>query len=268
VGYATWARYLARDLEGTWQLGVATIGVLLIAIGALLSATNSGSSSSEVLTAIGTGVIGLVFLAMAARRAVAEQEAGTTTRSVVAPLLFAVFAGLVLVAVGSGLPTGVDNQGASVAAAILEAVGFGVIAGTIVVARGHRLIGSRSVVIALDGVAALVVAYIELAFVSGIVLGPDVTLTGIRTGFSIGFALEALAAALLGLAAWARTMELSTSAAGSGALPMPPPVPPPPPSVAAGPGAACPSCGTAVGADETACPQCGAPLSAGAAPDA
>jgi hypothetical protein len=207
---------LRRAWASAGEVGAAALGTLLIAVGLLINAasaeSSSGSSVSSVVGAVGIGTWALVAISRAARRSLAEHEAaerGMPLPRQAALWLFAA-AGLFVLAIGSGLTPDFISRGTGVAAGLTEAAGVTILLGTLAAARSQGSLPSRAGSVAFAGLVILVAAFSAAAFVSGVVFGADATLTGLRVGAAIVVAIEAIAVAVLGLAGWTRTHEITS----------------------------------------------------------
>lgn len=279
-----WELVLQRRAGEAAEVGVGAVGTLLIAVGGLVRAASPRSYvAADVLLAIGVGVWGLLVLSRAARRSLEEHEQ-VPGRPAQAPLWLGAAGGLLILAIGSGLPTSIDNRGLSVASGALEAVGIGIFAGALAIARSDRLLPTRPVPTVLVGLWVLTGAFLTGAIVAGVVFGSDFSFTGIRVGVSLATAFELAGVAILGYAAWVRVGELvrprphdavpaphgpvPTAEQPVGPYPGAPPPPPgaPDPTVPfrfppeAGPSRPCPACSSPVDATARFCSQCGTPL--------
>lgn len=259
VGSVGWSLVLRRQIGSLWQVAGGFVATLLLAIGALVAATSNGSQPADVLIAIGVGGWALASLAVAARWSLLEQQPSRSS-SRRSPYWLAASGALILVAVGAGIETAIDDVGSSLTSAVLLAVGLGCLLAVLVVARSGKLIGSASLDITLLGVALLAVSYVIAAVVAGVVFGPDVTLNGVRIGIPLGYAVAAIGSMTLSVGAWKRLTSLVVA----------PPLPPYPrygggpqpvhgqgPDVAGPPIRYCVRCGSLLGVGSQFCSQCG-----------
>jgi hypothetical protein len=207
-----WELVLQRAWEGVWEIVAGTLGTLIIAIGLLISAVFAQSSSaSNIVGAVGFGVWALLVLSRAARRSLAEQGAASDGRTAPprqAILWLVAASGILLLAIGFGFTPDISSKAIGIAAGCLEAVGVSVLLGALAAARTEGYLPSRAAPIALGGLVILAVAFASFAVVSGVVFGPNATLTGIRVGIPIAITIELIAVATLGFAAWTRVREL------------------------------------------------------------
>ena len=215
VAAAGWELVLQGRVSGAIEVGVAAVGTLLVAVGALIAAASTRSqTAADVVAAIGIAVWSFLVLSRAARRSLSEQnlEPG---RPAQAPIWLGAAMGLLILAVGAGLPTSINNRGQSVASGVLMAVGIGILAGALLVARSDRLLLTRPIPVLLLGLGILTVAFLADAIVAGIVFGPNGTLTGLRIGVSLATAIEAAGVIVLALAAWLRLGDLVRARGGT-----------------------------------------------------
>ena len=98
-----------------------------------------------------------------------------------------------------GFTSAAGSQGPGIAAGLLQAIGVGVLAGTVVAARSRQLLNSRPVPVVLAGLALLTLSFLAAAIVAGLALG---TLAALAIGLTVVTAIELAAFAALGLAAW------------------------------------------------------------------
>ena len=279
---AGWELVLKTLVGPAVEVGVAAAGTLLVAIGALVAAASPRSlTAPDVLTAVGIALWSFLVLSRAARQSIEEQQHLAPGRPAQAPVWLGAAMGLLILAVGSGLPTDIADRGSSVASGVLMAVGVGILAGALLVARSDRLLAGRPVPVMLAGLGIVTIGFLADAVVAGIVFGPSGTLTGLRVGVSLALAIQVVGVGALGVAAWLRVGELvlgstrtSTPPADPGTVAAPPPmVPPfgdltvstPTPTPTPPPPTSLSTPEPAPTAPETAvapCPACGAPTSA------
>jgi hypothetical protein len=271
VGLATWERIVA-DQQGvgpanaiTLELIGASVATLLLALGSLVSAASSGSSAGDTLSAVGIGLWGLLALSRAGRENLADRQAAGHRSGRQSALWLAVSAGVVLLAVGSGIAFDPSNQGSSMASGILSAVGVGVWATATAVARRHGLLRSSLVPRIVVALVLGAASYIAQAVLAGVVFGPNGTVTGLRIGGAILLALLGLSLGCFGSAAWVRVVELLAAVgpdapvltvdAPSDRAPLDPTPPPAPASF-------CAQCGSPLTERARYCWSCGAPVQA------
>lgn len=216
VAAASWELVLAKLTSDAAEIGVAAAGTLLIAVGTLVSAiSDSSQQTADIIGAIGVGVWGFLLVSRAARRSLAEHEAGAGT-SRQASLWLTAGVGVLMLAVGSGLVVSPDNQGVSIAAGVITAIGFVILASAIALARNGGLLAGAVLAVVLSGLGLLAAAYVAVAITAGVVFTRSGTLTGLRVGTCIALFIEILGVLALGYAAWLRTADLVR--AGSGTL--------------------------------------------------
>ena len=210
---AGWQLAVHGAWEGTWEVAAGALGVLLIAIGLLvLAITPSSRPAANVVGAVGIGVWAVLLVSRAARRSLAEERVrslGGAEPQHQAVLWLAAATGLLLVAIGYSLSPGLSGQGVGITSGVLQAVGIGAVLAAVAAAPPLRRLLSRSVPIVLAGLATLTAAFVAFAIVAGLVLGPNLSLTGLRVGYSIAIGIELLAVGALGVAAWQRVRELA-----------------------------------------------------------
>jgi hypothetical protein len=212
AGVACWEQVQRRNWQGAGAAAVLAVGALLVAIGWLVAATSSTTTSTpETLLAVGIGIWALLALGMAALRSLAEQQTASTAGPDwprYADLWLAAAAALLILAIGSGFTLDVTDQGTGITAGALHAFGAAGVGAAIAVARTRGLLASRPSVVALTGLGLLAATGIAVAVMAGVAFEPDATLLGIRIGISVAIAVELAAAAALGIAAWIRVREL------------------------------------------------------------
>ncbi len=211
VSAAAWELVLAKRNAEVPEVAGAAVATLFIAIGSLVNASSSsGSQTANVLGAIGVGGWGALCLIRAARRSLAEQH-GAVDSTRQASIWLTAAVGLFVLAIGSGLVTSIDNQGVSVAAGVIQTLGILILAASLAIARNQRFLISRPMPAVLAGLGLVAASFLTQAITAGVVYGPGGTISGLRVGLSIAYALQMLGAAALGYAAWLRTAELITS---------------------------------------------------------
>ncbi|HEX9034757.1 MAG TPA: hypothetical protein VF834_23170 [Streptosporangiaceae bacterium] len=207
---AGWELVLGKSWVDAAEAGAVALGALLLAIGLLVRAASSQASSpAHIVAAVGVGCWSLLVLIRAARRSLGEEQARAAGASVPhqAVLWLVSAGGLLLFAVGSGFALDVASSATGIASGVLEAAGAALVLGTAAAARAQGFLSSRAMPAVLAGLALLTATGIAVALVSGIALGPDATLTGLRVGISVSVTVELLAVAALGIAAWLRLGE-------------------------------------------------------------
>lgn len=166
-------------------------GVLLVTIGLLVTAAHGRTNEATgIIGAFGFVLLGLL-LVWRSNSSLPEMVAGVAT------LVFSV--GYAMVA------TATSTQG-QVAAGLLEAAAAAATAAAIVAARPREYLWTgagrvpflRPVV---GGLLLLTVAFVIAAIVSGVVYSGNATLTDIRVGPAIAYALEGVGIAMFGWAA-------------------------------------------------------------------
>lgn len=269
-----------------WEVAGAAVATLLIAVGALVNASSSSSTSAaNIIGAVGVGGWALLVFSRAARPPSTAPQGAVAANSE-ASLWLGASAGLLLLAVGSGFNVDITNQGIGVASGLIEALGVGTLTLVLATARNRRLLATRPVPTAIGGLGIVTLFFLGTAVVAGIVFGPNPSLTGLRVGIALVTTLEFIGVGVLGLAAWTRVNEIvvPAGAPGYGVLPTPPapfaPAPPAPTPPAPGmpsPGApppgpefaaptvtpspaTCANCGAQVPYGSNVCQQCGTVL--------
>jgi len=213
LGTSMWSTVLDRKWEATAELGAGITGVILIAVGFLVTAVTANLSTARIIAAIGFGILALLVLVRAARCSLAEQDVSVQPRQAV--LWLGAAAALTFIAVGTSLSATTTDKGLGIAESIILAVGVGALACTLVAAsvRGFQIAGA-----VIAGLILLVVTEIGSAVVAGMVYGPDVMTNwlngalGLRIGPSIVDGVYALGLLVLALAAWTQVHRLATSA--------------------------------------------------------
>jgi len=225
---AGWDAIVRSEWVAGAEIGAAALGTLLLAIGLLASAASNGSSSAgPVAGAVGIGIWALLVLSRAARASLAEQGPGHAARATVpgsqgsqgggggggghgggarqADLWLAAAVGLFVLAIGYGFTSAAGSRGPGIAAGLLQAIGTGVLAGSVASARSRGLLHSRPVPATLAGLALFAVSFLAAAIVAGLAFG---TLTALGAGLATVTAIELAAVVALGVAAWTRVREL------------------------------------------------------------
>lgn len=208
-------------LRSAWAAGAETaaaaIATLLLTIGlAALAASNGSNPAAAVTGAVGIGVWALLVLSRAARASLAEQGpapgAARAAQSDIpagrghqADLWLAAAIGLFVLAIGYGFTSAADSRGPGIAAGLLQAIGIGVLAGTLAAARQRGVLSSRPVPSVLAGLALLAISFLAAAIVAGLAFN---TLTALGAGLTVVTAVELAAIVALGLSAWTRVREL------------------------------------------------------------
>jgi hypothetical protein len=279
VGLVTWERIAqnqgATHSSGpeTIDLGGATVATLFIAIGALVSAASSGTTTGDTLTAVGIGLWGFLALTRAGRQNLSDRQASSSAGiGRLTAIWLGVAGGLILFAVGFGISFDPSSQGSSIASGIIAAIGVAIWAGAIVVARNHDLLASPHVPRVLAALGLAAASFVAEAIVAAIVFGSGGTVTELRIGGAIIEALLGLSIAVFGYTAWLRSVELPVLArrAASAGPVTPPPSPAPSPvaspaDASTTPGSSpafCSSCGGALSDGVRFCPSCGAQVPA------
>lgn len=205
-----WETMAARVADQQIELAAAVVATLLIAIGSLIAAaSDTSTSTADVLVAIGVGIWALLALSRAARLNLAAQQT-PGAGSPLATIWLLAAAGLLLFAVSEGFDVGPTDQGLGIAVGILEAVGFALLAWSLVSSRNRGLMASVPTGFVVWALAALVLAGLADAIVAGLVFTPHGTLKGLRIGISISYFIRLLGLVALGWAAWRRLGELVT----------------------------------------------------------
>jgi hypothetical protein len=168
---------------------VTVIAALLIVLGLLVEA-----AAGETLTA--TGVITGLGIAVASVPVFARDER-------------AAGAGIVLLAIGYAMSANASSTSVAVTAGLLEAAGAAAITFSVaaLVHPGGYLRAAPGKPLWLRtlmaGLMLLFIGFITQAFVSGVIYSGNASLTAIRTGPAVAYALQFLGFAMLGAAAWA-----------------------------------------------------------------
>jgi hypothetical protein len=240
VAIVGWQLLVSRDTSGAAEVGAVALGALMITIGLLVTAVSLISDTGSVLEAIGLGVWGLLAFVTAARRGQVlapggQQQIASDTQ---VPRWIISGVALVVLAVGTGLTYEVSGQGRSIAYGVMLAIGAGVLAVVVALAREVEFVKASSVVWVVVALALSAVFGIAAAVVAGVDFSSTGTLTGLRVGVSITFALSALSYAAFAIAAYVRAQEvaslppLSSRVGRTSSQPStygePPPIPPPP----------------------------------------
>jgi hypothetical protein len=214
---AGWDAIVRSEWVAGAEIGAAALGTLLLAIGLLATAASSGSSSAgPVAGAVGIGIWALLVLSRAARASLAEQGPGHAAARAAVPgsqgggahqadLWLAAAVGLFVLAIGYGFTSAGGSRGPGIAAGLLQAIGIGVLAGSVASARSRGLLHSRPVPAALAGLALFAVSFLAAAIVAGLAFS---TLTALGAGLATVTAIELAAVAALGVSAWTRVREL------------------------------------------------------------
>jgi hypothetical protein len=225
--FVAWACLLAAVCTAGWdaivrsewaagaEIAAAALGTLLLMIGlAAIAASDGSSPAGAVTSAVGVGVWALLVLSRAARVSLAEQgpaPAGPNTilapggRRRQADLWLAAAIGLFALAIGYGFTSAASSAGPGIAAGLLQAIGVGVLAGSVAVARSRQMLTARPVLAVLTGLVLLAISFLAYAIVAGLSFG---TLTALGAGLTVVTAVELAAVIALGLAAWTRVREL------------------------------------------------------------
>ncbi len=248
VAMVGWGTVVAGRRALAMELGAAAAATFLLVLGGLVTVAASGSTAGDILTALGLGAWAALLVVVAARTSMAERSPVAASPGAATAWLVAA-GGLVLLAVGSGLPAPARSDSTTgVVAACLGAVGLAVLAGVLVAARSRRLLTSRAVATTVAGLAALAAHEVALAAYAAVSFTPTSTLGDVRSTVALAAFVGALAWVVLGLAAWQRIPEVP-----AWPLAVPPhPVAPPPPR--------CPACAAPAGPGANYCWQCGVPL--------
>jgi hypothetical protein len=226
VCVAGWELILRSAWIASAEIAAAAVGTLLITVGLLTAASSNGSSAAAPVTgAVGIGIWALLVLARAARVSLAEQRPAHAPGSQANPggqggrgsqgsqggrgsqaeLWLAAAVGLFVLAIGYGFSSAASSRGPGIAAGLLEAIGIGVLAGTVAAARSRGLLHSHPVPAVLAGLALLAASFLADAVVAGLAFG---TLTGLGAGLTVVTAVELAGIIALGVAAWTRVREL------------------------------------------------------------
>ena len=209
--FVAWSLYLARQWTQLWEVGGASLSTLLLAIGLLVLAAQSHSSTSDagnIVAAIGLGGWAIVIVVGAARHALLEQENSGLTHQ--ATLRLGAAGAVILIAISLGLPNPTINDASvAIAAGALSAVGFAGLLVVLSTARSRYLIRTRQASLILLGLAILVLAGVGHAVGYGVVYGaPPYSLLAFRIALSIPAFIESVALLVLAWAAVGRLGEL------------------------------------------------------------
>ncbi|MGH9093204.1 MAG: hypothetical protein ACRDZR_17770, partial [Acidimicrobiales bacterium] len=261
VAMVGWGMVVARRRALALELGGAAAATFLLVLGALVTVATSGSTAGDVLTALGFGAWAALLVVVAARTSIAERSPLAPPPGAATAWLVAA-GGLVLLAVGSGLPApGRSDSTTGVVAACLGAVGLAVLVGVLVASRARHLLASRTVATTVAGLSALAAHEVALAVYAAVSFTPTSTLGDVRSTVATAAFVGALAWVVLGLAAWQRIPEVPAWPLAVPPLPAaPPPHPAAPPFPGAQPPTRCPACGAPAGPRAGYCWQCGTAL--------
>lgn len=273
---ALWTLLPARQWQLTWEVGVATIGAVILAIGFLLQALTALTTpeAANVVTAVGAGIWAILAAVVGARWVLADDA--SHFRSSHAPAWMIGATGLAVTAVMFGLPSGsVTDKGMAIANGIVGAVGFCTIAAGVGFAYARRLLPTAPVA-TVAGLVILAAGELTRTVVAGVVYGPTATLTGLRVGVSIATVIMAAGFVVLAGGSWERLRRLPPTLRFAPRTGAPPtetryePAPPPSQGLAR----FCSACGSPLAGGAHFCPQCGAavasqyPENPGRAPEA
>lgn len=262
LGAVAWTMAVRGQWRATGETSVATLAVLLLAVGALLEATRApGSGGDNVLTAIGFGVGAALCLVVGARESLDGRSTGPTD----GPMWVCAGVGLVLVAIGAGLPNpSVNDGGLALATGLL--VGVGALLVTLAVLMAEHTERLSDVPALVAGLLLLAAGFVADGVAGAVVLRAPLSVTSLRVGLSLPQAIMAVASLVLLGAVWfqLRTVwyvRYPTEATGPFAQRSPWQSPPGPAHGWQTPGVAfCTQCGQPAPVGGRFCPYCGAPL--------
>ncbi len=210
IAFVGWSLFVDRRWSVTWEIAGAAVSTLLIVIGLLLVAANGlqASQAGNVVSAIGLGGWAIVVVVGAARHALNEAEVPGTPRQ--ATLRLGAAASLIIVAVSFGLPEPSFSQvSLAIADAVLVAVGTAGLVVVLSISKSKGFIKTRYFTALALGLWILVLSGVARAVAGGLVYGtPPPSFLTYRISLSIPAFLTAVAALVLGWAAFARTSEL------------------------------------------------------------
>lgn len=244
LGTVAWKLILRSQAADFWEVAGATVATLLYAIGRLIAAAQAMTSPelANILAAIGIGGWAIVLVAGAGRHSILQHVVPSAPRT--AGLWLAASIAALLLAVSAGLPTAsLTDQGLELATTILSLAGTAILIATLTVARTKGFItwNRPALMIGLWLLAGTAAGEVGLG---AVIFGPSPSLTSIRIGFPIVYALGASAYFVLAVAAWGRAMMLSS----------------PPALTLADPATELPyPCGHNGPPNAQLCPSCGAP---------
>ena len=224
---AGWDAIVSSDWVAGAELAAAALGTLLLTISEVtFAASNGTSSSATVASAVGIGIWALLVLSRAARASLAEQRSygvsqqaapvgtpgtssavpGLGARAGRADLWLIAAGGLFILAIGYGLGSAADSTGSAVAADLLQAIGVGVLAWSLVNARTRAQLNSPALPVIIVGLALLALGQVA----DGIVAGASFSsAAALGAGLTVATAIYLAGVAALGWAAWTRVRELS-----------------------------------------------------------
>lgn len=117
-----------------------------------------------------------------------------------------------MLGVGYGISFGTSSQGSAMASGVIAAIGVGICAVAIAVARKNHLLTSLVVRWVLGPLGLATAAFMAETIVAGIVFSPNGTVTGLAIGYDIIEALFAMSFGCFGNTAWGRFVKLSLPA--------------------------------------------------------
>jgi hypothetical protein len=118
--------------------------------------------------------------------------------------------GLFVLAIGYGLGSAADSTGSAVAADLLQAIGVGLLAWSLVHARSRQQLNSHPAPVVIVGLALLALSLVAYGVVAGASFS---SLTALGAGLTVATAIYLAGVVALGWAAWTRVRELSLSQA-------------------------------------------------------
>jgi len=114
--------------------------------------------------------------------------------------------GLFVLAIGYGLGSAADSTGSAVAADLLQAIGVGLLAWSLVNARARQQLNSHPVPVVIVGLALLALSLVAYGVVAGASFS---SLGALGAGLTVATAIYLAGVVALGWAAWTRVRELS-----------------------------------------------------------
>jgi hypothetical protein len=114
--------------------------------------------------------------------------------------------GLFVLAIGYGLGSAADSTGSAVAADLLQAIGVGLLAWSLVNARARQQLNSQPVPVVIVGLALLALSLVAYGVVAGASFS---SLGALGAGLTVATAIYLAGVVALGWAAWTRVRELS-----------------------------------------------------------
>jgi hypothetical protein len=202
---------ISQQLLPLVEVAGASVATLLVAIGALVFAASSSSTSTGgILLAIGIGLWGLVAMSRGAR--ITMDQSAESNVNLRAGYWIGASVGLIILCVGAGFVYDPSSKGSSIASGALQALGIAVLACALLMARIAGFLKGRTTPVLTTGLAIVVAFFVGTAVVAGIEFS-NPTLTGLRLSFSIVYAIGVMGFATLALAAWTQSERLGAATA-------------------------------------------------------